>query len=141
MKTMEEKQKFIELRAKGISFDKIANELRVSKPTLLKWNQDFQKEIANLLYFQIESTLSQFRLEKCARIESMATILSKALEELRSRSMQDLSTKELLGIIHQANERLEKEVSSVRYTTDEWKDPLDSLHEEMLASKTLPLPY
>jgi hypothetical protein len=101
----------------------------------LKWSQDYQKEIANILYFQIESTLSQFRLEKSARVESMATILSKALEELRSRSFQDL------GIIHQTNERLEKELSSVRYVTDEWKDPLDSLHEEMLAPKNLPFPY
>jgi hypothetical protein len=107
----------------------------------LKWSQDYQKEIANILYFQIESTLSQFHLEKSARVESMATILSKALEELRSRSFQDLSTKELLGIIHQTNERLEKELSSVRYVTDEWKDPLDSLHEEMLAPKNLPFPY
>jgi transposase len=141
MKSMSEKQKFIEMRAQGFSFDKIAKELGISKPTVLKWSQEYGKEIANLTYFQLEATLAQFRLEKGSRVESMATLLNKALEELRSRSLEDLSTKELLSMIHQTSERLQSELSEVRYITDEWKDPTDSLHEEMLAPKTLPFPY
>ena len=138
---MSDKQKFIELRAQGFSFDKIVQELGISKPTLLKWSQEYSKEIANLTYFQIEATLAQFRLEKGARVESMATILSKALEELRSRSFEELSGKELLSIIDYASERLRSEVSSVRYITDECQDPMDSLNEGMFAPKTLPFPY
>ncbi len=140
MKTAEEKQTFIEMRAKGISFDKIAKKLEISKPTLLKWNQDYNKEIANLRYFQFESIIAQFRLEQGARVESMAAILSKALEELKSRSFEGLSAKDLLSIIEQTGERLRGEFSGVRYVTDEWKDP-GSLDDEILAPKTLPFPY
>jgi transposase-like protein len=40
------KEKFIQLRAKGFSFDKIAKEISTSKPTLLKWSEEFEGEIA-----------------------------------------------------------------------------------------------
>lgn len=39
-KTLDEKQQFIELRAKGYSFQKISDELRISKPTLIEWAKD-----------------------------------------------------------------------------------------------------
>ena len=38
VKTIEDKQRFVELRAKGLSFERIAEELKVSKPTLIKWS-------------------------------------------------------------------------------------------------------
>ncbi len=38
-----EKEKFIQLRAKGLSFDKISKELNISKPPLLKWNEELMK--------------------------------------------------------------------------------------------------
>ncbi|HEV7738219.1 MAG TPA: helix-turn-helix domain-containing protein [Chlamydiales bacterium] len=141
MKSTSEKQKFIELRAKGLSFDKIAQELGISKPTLLKWSQDYKKEIANLLYFQFESTLTLFRLEKNSRIESMAMILSKAMEELKSRSFEEFSGRELLSIIDHANEKLRGEFSSVRYVTDKYEDSICNIQDEILAPKTLPFPY
>ena len=141
MKSMSEKQKFIELRAKGLSFDKIAQELGICKPTLLKWSQDYKKEIANLLYFQLESIIIQFRLEKSARVEAMAGILSKALDELKSRSFQELSAKDLLAMIDQTGEKLRGELSCVCYTTDETVDPRTEWQEEILTPRTLPFPY
>lgn len=141
MKSTSEKQRFIELRARGWSFDKIGQELGISKPTLLKWSQDYHKEISNLIYFQFESTLTQFRLEKHARIESMAVILAKAIEELKSRSFEGLSAKELMSIVGYASERLETEFSKIRYITDECLDPMDRIEDELLAPKTLPFPY
>ena len=141
MKSMAEKQKFIELRAQGFSFDKIAQEMSTSKPTLLKWSRDYHKEIANLVYFQLEATLAQFRLEKGARVESMAALLSKALEELKSRSFAELSGKELLSIIDHASEKLQSELSNVRYITDECNDPMAGMENEFFSPKTLPFPY
>lgn len=141
MKSISEKQKFIELRAQGLSFDKIAQELGISKPTLLKWSQDYGREIANLVYFQFETILTQFRLEKTARVKSMATLLSKALDELESRSFKELSGKELLSIVDYASERLQDELSFIRYTTDETVDPRTEWQDEILVPKTLPFPY
>jgi transposase len=45
MKTNNEKEKFIELRARGLSFSKIAEEIGVSKPILIKWNSELRKEM------------------------------------------------------------------------------------------------
>jgi orotate phosphoribosyltransferase-like protein len=39
-KTLDEKQQFIELRAKGYSFQKISDELKISKPTLIEWSKN-----------------------------------------------------------------------------------------------------
>lgn len=138
---MAEKQKFIELRARGFSFDKLSKELGISKPTLLKWSQEYSKEIANLTYFQLEAILAQFRLEKNARVEAMASLLDRASEELKSRPLDNLSIKELLYVINHAQERLQAELSSVRFVTNEVQDPINSLHDEILAPKTLPFPY
>ena len=56
-------------------------------------------------------------------------------------SLDDLSVKELLCVINHAQERLQTELSSVRFVTDEMQAPIDSLHEEMLAPETLAFPY
>ena len=53
-KNLRDKQDFIHLRAQGLSFEKISVEIGVSKPTLIKWNQEFSEEIANLVYFNAE---------------------------------------------------------------------------------------
>ena len=52
MKDTAQKEKFIQLRAKGLSFDKISKEINTSKPTLLKWSEELEGEIANLAYLE-----------------------------------------------------------------------------------------
>ncbi len=68
MKSQNEKMKFVELRAKGLSFDKIAQELQISKPTLIKWSEELKKEITNCKYFEFESILAEFSLGKRHRL-------------------------------------------------------------------------
>ena len=45
MKDNSIKEKFVLLRAEGLSFDKIAKKIKVSKPTLIEWQKDFRDEI------------------------------------------------------------------------------------------------
>jgi hypothetical protein len=42
------KTKFLELRARGIPYSRIAEELSVSKPTLIQWGKSMAEEIADL---------------------------------------------------------------------------------------------
>ena len=44
----ERKRQFVELRAKGCSYAKIADELGVSKGTLARWNAELESDIARL---------------------------------------------------------------------------------------------
>jgi hypothetical protein len=36
-----------------LSFDKISKEINTSKPTLLKWNEELEKDIDNLSYLEV----------------------------------------------------------------------------------------
>lgn len=45
MEILETKQQFIELRAKGWSFDKIAKKLGKAKQTLIDWSKELDKDI------------------------------------------------------------------------------------------------
>ena len=57
METTELKERFIELRAKGWSFDRIAKELGKAKQTLIDWSKDLQDEIANCKALELELSL------------------------------------------------------------------------------------
>jgi len=46
----EKQQRFIILRAENISFDKISDDLKISKPTLIQWSKLYQKEIKELQF-------------------------------------------------------------------------------------------
>lgn len=140
MKNNHEKNKFIELRAKGLSFDKISAELNISKPTLLQWNAEFSREIANMSYLEFETLLSQYQLAKKMRIDAFAAMLEKAMNELKARSFEDLSTKDLLGFITTIESKIREEIRPVHYFTGEYNDPLE-LIDCTPKEKTLPLVY
>lgn len=140
MKNNHEKNKFIELRAKGLSFDKISAELNISKPTLLQWNAEFSREIANMSYLEFETLLSQYQLAKKMRLDAFAAMLEKAMNELKSRSFEGLSTKDLLSFIISIESKIREEIRPVHYFTGEYNDPLE-LIDCTPKEKTLPLVY
>ena len=60
----EVRNKFVELRAKNWSDSHIANELKVSKQTLITWNKELSNVIANLRAIEMEELQV-----KCLRFE------------------------------------------------------------------------
>lgn len=98
MKDNETKQKFIELRAKGLSFDKIGNELNVSKQTLINWQSEFVEEIDNLKSMELEALYEQFYLQKRQRIERFGKLLDRLQNEIESRDLQELETGKLIDL-------------------------------------------
>lgn len=70
----------------------------------------------------------------------MAAHLDKASKELQSHSLEDLSIRDLLFVMHHAQERLQAELSSVRFITDEVRDSLDMPFDPLIPV-TLPFPY
>jgi len=112
-KTIEEAEKFIELRAKGLSFDKIAEETGVSKPTLLKWNKVYMEHIEEAQYFELQNLLFQYGVMRRNRIEVISEMLGSALLELKQRAgtadFHKMDTDKLLNFILTLEQRLEKE--------------------------------
>uniref|UniRef100_UPI004048A137 hypothetical protein n=1 Tax=Algoriphagus sp. TaxID=1872435 RepID=UPI004048A137 len=98
METIETKRRFIELRAKGYSFDKIAKELGKAKQTLLDWSRDLDQEIAQTKALELDSLYESYGLYKEARLKTLGEILSKLKKEVDNRDLTDLPTDRLLDL-------------------------------------------
>lgn len=117
-KTNDDVQKFIELRASGLSFDKIAQETGTSKPVLLKWASQYQQELEQAQYFELQSILYQYGIMRRGRVEVLSETLHMALVELRARAQAgnfgDLPTDKLLNLVLTLEARLERETGTRR---------------------------
>ena len=98
METIETKRRFIELRAKGYSLDKIAKELGKAKQTLLDWSRDLDQEIAQAKALELDSLYESYSLYKEARLKTLGEILSKLKKEVDNRDLTDLPTDRLLDL-------------------------------------------
>jgi len=92
MKDQETKSKFVELRAKGWSFERIANELNLSKPTLINWGKELELDIRNLKAIELESLQERFYMRKAQRIELFGEKLQAVKSELDKRDLSQLPT-------------------------------------------------
>jgi len=117
-KTTDEIERFIELRAKGLSYDKIASEIGTSKPTLLKWASDYAREIEVSQYFELNCILAQYEVMRRDRVEVVSETLHMALTELRARAQAgnfaDMTTDKLVNVCLVLENRLERETGSKR---------------------------
>lgn len=125
MKSNETRQQFIEMRAKGISFNKIAKELKISKSTLIEWSKTYLIEIGNLKTIELESLQEQFYLTKKARIELLGRQVERMKEELESRDFSDVSTDKLLDVFNKTLHQLKQEEVEVAFKGEE--DTLETL--------------
>jgi len=64
--------RFILLRSQGWSFNRIAAELNVSKPTLIKWSRQHQFDIANLRATETEALAERVFRQRHERWELLA---------------------------------------------------------------------
>ena len=140
MKDVSQKEKFVQLRAKGLSFDKISKEINTSKPTLLKWSEELEDEITNLTYLETEILLEQYQLAKLHKIEAFSLVLQKAVEELKKRDFSEVATKDLLPIISSLESKLKIELTPIEYQTDQRQD-FFAEDDIFPKRKTLPLFY
>lgn len=110
MESIDIKERFIELRAKGYSFDKIAKELGKAKQTLIDWSKELQDEIANVKALELEALYEKYYLLKESKITNYGAILSKITTELKERDFTKVSTGQLLELYLLYFEKLSQEV-------------------------------
>ena len=135
METLETKNKFIELRAKGFSFDKIAKQLGKAKQTLIDWNKEFNQEILNLKALEIELLNEKYFLTKEKRIETFGILLNNLKSEIIKRDLTDVPTDKLLDLFLKYSNQIEKEiVKPVFKTSTEMREEV--LDKELLKSLT-----
>lgn len=120
---IEKQQKFIELRAEGLSFDEIAKKVNISKPTLIKWSKEFKDKIDEVSQIIEEQFLAEQRIKNIARAQKISEELDRAYTALSNTNYEDMSKKDLIITIEKLELKLDritgfgKEVSQV--TKDE----------------------
>ncbi len=108
------KEKFIELKAFGLSFDKIAAAINVSKPTLLKWSQEFEKEIAAEEYIKAEALVQKHRLYRQTRFEDAVEELARIRAAIKSKDLSKVNITVLLEMEKQHKEEIATMVADLR---------------------------
>jgi hypothetical protein len=122
MKDISTKEKFIQLRAEGRSFDRIAAELKVSKTTLINWSKELAREINNAQYFAFQSLAEQYQITKQERMTYLMRELKKIYDALSEKEYKDLPIKDLLLIKEKFETALRDEFDRTEYHTGEFTD-------------------
>ena len=113
MKDTDKKQEFIELRAKGISFAKISEQISVSKPTLIEWSKELELEVSNLKAIEMEALYEQHQLNKEARIKRLSQQLNKLETEIESRNLADIPTSKLFDLYSNILKTIKEETGAM----------------------------
>ena len=119
METTELKERFIELRAKGWSFDKIAKETGKAKQTLIDWSKELQDEIANRKALELEALYEKYYLLKETRLQTFGEMLTKIKTEVESRDLSDVPTDKLLDLLLKYNSQVKEEIVEPIYKSSQ----------------------
>lgn len=113
MKNAQEKERFIELRAEGRSYVDIAAALNISKPTLIAWGRELQKDIGNARTLRLDELFEKYAVAKSKRVEVFGKRLDAILTELDKRNLADVNTATLLALALKYGESLKSEHSTL----------------------------
>jgi transposase len=119
---LEVQDKFVELRAKGNSYDKIAKMLGVSKSTLLSWSKELSMEIDNERSVALDAIYEKHKLAKQHQMEMLGMQLCKVREELEKRDLSDVSTDKLVAMQLKLLDAINSSDVSITFRgeTDDW---------------------
>lgn len=110
MEIIDTKERFIELRAKGWSFDKIAKETGKAKQTLIDWSKDLQDEIANRKALELEALYESYYLMRENRLQTFGVMLTKIKTEVERRDLSDVPTDKLLELLLKYSNQVKEEI-------------------------------
>lgn len=116
---LDQKERFIELRAKGWSFDRIAKELGRAKQTLIDWSKELQEEIANRKALELEALYETYYLQRESRLQMFGAMLTKIKEEVEGRDLSDVATDKLLELFLKYNSQVKEEIVEPIYKSSQ----------------------
>ncbi len=112
------KDRFIELRAQGFTYDLIAQELNVAKRTLIFWNRALKDRIDLFRAAHLESLLDQYCALRERRIELFGKKLQDLNRNLDNRTLYDMPTAKIFNLVLRYAGALKKEEAEVRHMLD-----------------------
>lgn len=119
---LDQKEQFIELRAKEVPYEQIAKEIGVSKPTLLKWGKELEVEIGNRRSFEMESLQEKYHVSKKKRVEFYGKQLDRLYGELEKRDLAEIPTEKLFDMTMKTVASLKQEETEIRFKRESTMD-------------------
>ena len=122
---------FIQLLSLGWTFDRIAADLNVSKPTL-GWSSQHQFEIQYLRAIETEALAEKCLASRQQRWEQFGRDLRRVHEELAKRDLSDIPTAMLLTQAARLGDEANREGGNVRFSTAVRNIPNEEYLEDVL---------
>lgn len=104
------KLQIITLRAQGISYAKIAEEVKVSKQTAIDIARAERDQIDTLQATEMEALFEAHKINLKGRLEQLSTLQRRLLEEIKKRDLSDLPTKDLINLYLSTSKSIKEEV-------------------------------
>ncbi len=131
MNDVEKQQRFVFLRAEGWSFARIAQDLDVSKPTLINWSRKFQFDIQNQRAILLEHLKEKWLSSLDLRVNALGEQLRKIEAELAKREISGLTTGQLFSLATALRRQIKSEIGPMTFTTPISDIPNDEYHEQV----------
>ena len=127
MELNETKAQFIQLRAEGYSYDKIADKLSISKSTCTAWERQFKEEIETMKHEQLKELYEMYFMTKEARIKKLGGTLSQIEDALDDADLTEIPPEKLLDYKLKYIDALKEEYtgSTVAYDLNQDADSRD----------------
>ena len=121
METTKQQMEFITLRADGLSFDKIAKQLKVSKVTLIQWSKLFEDNIKELQFLGMVEIKKQYSNTVAKRYETLLQQLDKIDNAILEADLLETPLKDLIQLqqhTYSQIESIEKRFKTKAYITN-----------------------
>lgn len=121
MEINSKQMEFITLRADGLSFDKIAKQLKISKATLIQWSKLFEDNIKELQFYAMVEIKKSFSHSIKSRYEILLKQLNKIDEAILNADLTEESLKDLIQLqqhTYSQIESIEKRFKTKAYITN-----------------------
>lgn len=96
MKTLEDREQFIKLRAEGRSYSYITKTLGIAKATCSNWESEYKDQIAELKADRIQELYNSYYMTKEARIKKLGETLNKINTTLEGVDFDTIQPDKLL---------------------------------------------
>lgn len=96
LKTNETRERFIQLRAKGLSYSSIAKQIKVSKSTCSNWEKELKDQISQLKSDRLDDLYQEYGMLKEARIASIGKVLNKIDQAIDEADFSMMTPSQLL---------------------------------------------
>lgn len=144
MKTTDKKAEFIELRAQGLSYSKIAAQLHISKGTCTNWERELKAQIQELKADKLGELYTLYAMDRESRIKRVGDALQRIDGALEQKDLTQIPAGDLLKLKLKYEEQLKGEYteptssSFIEFNTLEVMQALAELYEKQQSGEISP---